>query len=145
MSDPQGRSPDGASPAGAAPVGSSSSTSSAAALALRQFSALLRKNATLVLRSRRTPLGVGGAVGLLLQVLLPALFFCLMWIPKHYIQPIHHPVFLEKEVYDLDSKFWAGPSPYEGWSWLLLISWPYMACTGKASTGGSMYKVDETS
>lgn len=40
-----------------------------AALALRQFAALLRKNLTLTTR-RRTPLGIGGWGGLLLQVRL---------------------------------------------------------------------------
>jgi len=90
------------------------STSTNTRLALRQFAALLRKNFTLTVRSRRTPLGLGGWGGLLLQVLLPALFFGLMWIPKHYIKPIEHPVFLQRQSYDIDSKFWAGPSPYEG-------------------------------
>ncbi|GBF94218.1 hypothetical protein Rsub_06488 [Raphidocelis subcapitata] len=85
-----------------------------ASLALRQFGALLRKNATLALRSRRSPLGLGGAASLLLQVLLPAAFFCLMWIPKHYIPTIHHPAFLEPHAYGLDTRWWAGPSPYEG-------------------------------
>lgn len=158
-------------------------------LAARQFAALLRKNATLTLRSRRSLFGLGGAAGLLLQargsarrrgrgagrravarerrgvcaispacvcsltpycaqqsrcgrarapggpahwgpcplqrhraplpptkpqVLLPALFFAVMWVPRYYIKPIHHPAFLPTSSYDLDSKFWAGPSPYEG-------------------------------
>jgi hypothetical protein len=85
-----------------------------ASIALRQFGALLRKNATLALRSRRSLLGLGGAASLLLQVLLPAAFFCLMWIPKHYIPTIHHPAFLEARAYGLDTRWWAGPSPYEG-------------------------------
>jgi hypothetical protein len=85
-----------------------------APLAARQFAALLRKNLTLTVRSRRSPLGVGGWGGLLLQICLPALFFGLMWIPKHYIKPIHHPAFLPGESYDIDTKWWAGPSPYEG-------------------------------
>ena len=84
-----------------------------AALALRQFAALLRKNAIITLRSRRA-FGLGGAAGLLLQVLLPALFVALMWVPKYYIRPISHAAFLPAEAYDLDSKWWAGPSPYEG-------------------------------
>ncbi|KAI8469139.1 MAG: hypothetical protein J3K34DRAFT_522412 [Monoraphidium minutum] len=86
-----------------------------AALSLRQFGALLRKNAALTARGRRGVLGAGGAWGgLALQVLLPALFFGVMWIPKHYIKPTHHPAFLEAQSYDLDTKWWAGPSPYEG-------------------------------
>lgn len=92
------------------------SSGGAAALALRQFGALLRKNAALTVRGRRAPLcgAAGGWGGALVQVLLPALFFLLMWVPKHYIKPIHHPVFLESQSYDLDTKWWAGPSPYEG-------------------------------
>jgi uncharacterized membrane protein YgcG len=85
-----------------------------AALALRQFGALLRKNAALALRSRRSLFGLGGAAALLLHVLLPPAFFALMWLPKHYIPTVHHAVFLQASSYDLDTKWWAGPSPYEG-------------------------------
>lgn len=95
-------------------AGSEAGDAHGARRAARQFAALLRKNAALALRARRSPLGAGGAAGLLLQILLPAAFFGLMWVPRHYIKPIEHPVFLQSQAYDLDSKWWAGPSPYEG-------------------------------
>ncbi|KAF6260985.1 hypothetical protein COO60DRAFT_831207 [Scenedesmus sp. NREL 46B-D3] len=80
---------------------------------LRQFAAVLHKNFILQTRGRRSVLGSGwGAV--LLQILLPVAFFSLMCIPKYYIQPYEHPAFLQPQEYDVDTKWWAGASPYEG-------------------------------
>eukprot|EP00878_Enallax_costatus_P023234 GHUV01024702.1.p1 GENE.GHUV01024702.1~~GHUV01024702.1.p1 ORF type:complete len:115 (+),score=10.22 GHUV01024702.1:437-781(+) len=81
---------------------------------LRQFSAVLRKNFILQTRSRRSILGISGWGALVVQILLPVAFFSLMCIPKYYIQPYEHPVFLQSQEYDLDTKWWAGASPYEG-------------------------------
>lgn len=82
-------------------------------LTLRQFVAVLHKNFILQTRGRRSVLGSGwGAV--LLQILLPVAFFSLMCIPKYYIQPYEHPAFLQPQEYDVDTKWWAGASPYEG-------------------------------
>jgi hypothetical protein len=82
----------------------------------RQFAAVLHKNVLLSVRGRRSTFlgGVGGWPALLLQVALPALFFSLMCIPKYYIQPYEHPLFLQASEYDVDTRWWAGASPYEG-------------------------------
>jgi hypothetical protein len=80
----------------------------------RQFAAVLQKNFILQFRGRRSFLGLGGLPALLLQVSLPALFFALMCIPKYYIQPYEHPVFLQQSESDIDTRWWAGASPYEG-------------------------------
>lgn len=81
---------------------------------LLQFSAVLRKNFILQTRSRRSILGISGWGALLVQILLPVAFFSLMCVPKYYIQPYQHPVFLQSQEYDIDTKWWAGASPYEG-------------------------------
>ena len=83
-------------------------------LRLRQFAAVLQKNLILQTRSRRTILGIGGWGALLIQILTPVAFFSLMCIPKYYIKPYTHPMYLETQQYDIDTKFWAGASPYEG-------------------------------
>ncbi len=81
------------------------------ALRLRQFVALIRKNATLQLRDRRSFLGLSGYAGALASTLLPAAFFLLMWLPRYYIQPYTHPQLLNAQDYDIDTKWWAGASP----------------------------------
>ncbi|KAF8072728.1 Abca17 [Scenedesmus sp. PABB004] len=78
------------------------------------FGAVLRKNFILQTRGRRTLFGLGGWAGLVAQVLLPVGFFALMCIPKHYIQPYQHPRLLQAQEHDLDTKAWAGATPYEG-------------------------------
>lgn len=80
----------------------------------RQFAAVLQKNLILQIRGRRSFLGLGGWAALALQILLPALFFTLMCIPKYYIQPYEHPVYLQQNENDIDTRWWAGASPYEG-------------------------------
>lgn len=80
----------------------------------RQFAAVLQKNFILQIRGRRSFFGLGGLPALLLQISLPALFFCLMCIPKYYIQPYDHPVYLQQTESDIDTRWWAGASPYEG-------------------------------
>eukprot|EP00882_Tetradesmus_deserticola_P013481 GHRQ01014313.1.p1 GENE.GHRQ01014313.1~~GHRQ01014313.1.p1 ORF type:complete len:309 (+),score=135.05 GHRQ01014313.1:245-1171(+) len=80
---------------------------------LRQFAAVLHKNFILQTRGRRNVLG-GGWGAVLLQIMLPVAFFSLMCIPKYYIQPYEHPTFLQPQEYDVDTKWWAGASPYEG-------------------------------
>lgn len=79
----------------------------------RQFLAVLHKNILLQTRSRRA-FGLAGLPALLFQIALPACFFLLMIIPKHYIKPINWPQYLESQQYDIDVSFWAGASPYEG-------------------------------
>lgn len=79
----------------------------------RQFLAVLHKNFILQTRSRRTA-GLGGWGALLIQVLLPAAFFSLMCIPKHFIQPVQHPEHKESTAFDIDSRWWSGPNPYDG-------------------------------
>lgn len=83
-------------------------------LQLRQFAAVLHKNLLLQTRARKSILGIGGWGALLLQLLTPVAFFSLMCIPKYYIQPYVHPMYLETQEYQVDTKWWAGASPYEG-------------------------------
>lgn len=80
----------------------------------RQFLAVLKKNFILQTRGRRSLLGISGWGALVLQVMLPVAFFSLMCIPKYYIQPYQHPLFIQSQEYDVDTKWWAGASPYEG-------------------------------
>lgn len=80
----------------------------------RQFAAVLQKNFILQIRGRHSLFGLGGLPALLLQISLPALFFALMCIPKYYIQPYDHPVYLQQSESDMDTRWWAGASPYEG-------------------------------
>lgn len=83
----------------------------------RQFAAVLQKNFILQIRGRHSLFGLGGLPALLLQISLPALFFALMCIPKYYIQPYDHPVYLQQSESDIDTRWWAGASPYEGTQW----------------------------
>jgi hypothetical protein len=85
-----------------------------AAVTARQFAAVLQKNFILQIRGRRSFLGLGGLPALLLQIALPAVFFTLMCIPKYYIEPYDHPVYLQQSESDIDTRWWAGASPYEG-------------------------------
>ncbi len=48
------------------------------------------------------------------MVQVPVAFFSLMCIPKHYIKPFVHPQVLGVQEFDIDAKWWAGASPYEG-------------------------------
>jgi hypothetical protein len=48
------------------------------------------------------------------QVLLPAAFFLVMWLPKHYIPPVSHGQQLTSLAPDLESRWWSGPNPYSG-------------------------------
>lgn len=64
-------------------------------------------------------MGVGGWPALAMQIVLPALFFTIMCIPKYYIQPYQHPMFLQQTEYDIDTRWWAGASPYEGECWVV--------------------------
>jgi hypothetical protein len=84
------------------------------AVTVRQFAAVLQKNFILQIRGRRSFLGLGGLPALLLQIALPALFFTLMCVPKYYIEPYDHPVYLQQSESDIDTRWWAGASPYEG-------------------------------
>lgn len=80
----------------------------------RQFAAVLHKNLILQCRGRGSFLGVSGWGALLLQLLVPVAFVGLMWLPKYYISPYQHPTYLQPQAYDIDTKWWAGASPYEG-------------------------------
>ena len=73
---------------------------------LSQFSAVLRKNFILQTRSRKALFGIGGPAALLLEVLIPALFFLLMCIPKYYVPLLPSPRQLSP-AYSLDSQSWA--------------------------------------
>lgn len=72
---------------------------------LAQFSAVLRKNFILQTRSRKALFGIGGPAALLLEVLIPALFFVLMCIPKYYVPLLPSPRQLSP-AYSLDSQTW---------------------------------------
>lgn len=73
---------------------------------MAQFSAVLRKNFILQTRSRKALFGIGGPAALLLEVLIPALFFLLMCIPKYYVPLLPSPRQLSP-AYSLDSQSWA--------------------------------------
>lgn len=75
---------------------------------MRQLLAVLEKN-YLLQTSRR------GWAGLLVQVLLPAAFFAVMMIPKHFIPPVVDPEYKEVSPSPLiDSRWWSGAIPYSG-------------------------------
>ncbi|GAX84392.1 hypothetical protein CEUSTIGMA_g11814.t1 [Chlamydomonas eustigma] len=79
-----------------------------------QFTSVVKKNFTLLTRGRRSLFGLGGWSALLLQVLLPGIFFLLMWIPRHYIKPSPRPQILPTSSIDLESRWWSGSNPYSG-------------------------------
>lgn len=76
--------------------------------------AVLGKNYILQTRSRKTFFGLGGWLGLLLQILVPVMFFGLMYIPKYYIHPLHQPRFIDRSNNDIDLNWWAGFKAYDG-------------------------------
>lgn len=90
-----------------------------------QFSAVLRKNFILQTRSRKALFGIGGPAALLLEVLIPALFFLLMCIPKYYVPLLPNPQLLSP-AYSLDSQSWA--NAYHGECLLDLISLHIGSC-----------------
>lgn len=73
--------------------------------AAAQFGAVLCKN-LLQLRGRRRLLGLAGWPAQLLEIVLPALFFAVACLPKHYVRPIPSPTRLSP-VHALDSPEWA--------------------------------------
>ena len=73
---------------------------------MAQFSAVLRKNFILQTRSRKALFGIGGPAALILEVLIPALFFILMCIPKYYVPLLPSPQQVSP-AYSLDSQGWA--------------------------------------
>ena len=74
---------------------------------VRQFAAVLHKNYLLQTRASRTwaRFGVSGWLSLLLEILVPGVFFALMCIPKHYLNPQFIPRQLSP-AYDLDLAKW---------------------------------------
>lgn len=80
---------------------------------VRQFSAVLRKNYLLQIRAGKAwyTLGASGWAALLLEIVVPGVFFALMCIPKHYLDPISFPRQLTPPA-DLDTARWA--FEYEG-------------------------------
>jgi hypothetical protein len=48
---------------------------------------------------------VGGWAGLALDVAIPAIFFLVMCLPKHYVKPQRTPLQLSP-LYDLDAPSW---------------------------------------
>ena len=80
---------------------------------IRQFGAVLHKNYLLQTRTSRahTYLGAAGWAALLIEIAIPAVFFTLMCIPKHYLNPMKFPQQVS-QAWDLDATQWA--LQYEG-------------------------------
>ena len=57
----------------------------------QQFRAVLRKNFLLQVRGRKAFLGLEGWAALLAELLIPAAFFVLMCLPRHYLTPSVKP------------------------------------------------------
>ena len=74
---------------------------------------MLHKNYLLQTRTSRahTYLGAAGWAALLIEIAIPAVFFTLMCIPKHYLNPMHFPQQVS-QAWDLDATKWA--LQYEG-------------------------------
>eukprot|EP00201_Polytomella_parva_P016122 CAMPEP_0175074050 /NCGR_PEP_ID=MMETSP0052_2-20121109/21011_1 /TAXON_ID=51329 ORGANISM="Polytomella parva, Strain SAG 63-3" /NCGR_SAMPLE_ID=MMETSP0052_2 /ASSEMBLY_ACC=CAM_ASM_000194 /LENGTH=269 /DNA_ID=CAMNT_0016342145 /DNA_START=95 /DNA_END=900 /DNA_ORIENTATION=+ len=79
-----------------------------------QFYALLRKNVILQTQNQKSFLGIGGWAGLVAQIVIPMMFFLLMYIPTYYIKPVEHKQQLTTAVVAIESRWWGGPIPYEG-------------------------------
>lgn len=71
-----------------------------------QFAAVLKKNFIIQTRSRKAFFGIGGWTALLMEMLVPGLFFLLMCIPKYYLPLSPTPRQLSA-AYSLDSNSWA--------------------------------------
>ena len=71
-----------------------------------QFAAVLKKNFIIQTRSRKAFFGIGGWTALLMEMLVPGLFFLLMCIPKYYVPLSPSPRQLST-AYSLDSNSWA--------------------------------------
>ena len=71
-----------------------------------QFAAVLKKNFIIQTRSRKAFFGIGGWTALLMEMLVPGLFFLLMCIPKYYVPLSPSPRQLSA-AYSLDSNSWA--------------------------------------
>ena len=71
-----------------------------------QFAAVLKKNFIIQTRSRKAFFGIGGWSALLIEMLVPGLFFLLMCIPKYYVPSSPSPRQLPT-AYSLDSSSWA--------------------------------------
>jgi len=50
--------------------------------------------------------GAAGWASLAIEIAVPAVFFALMCIPKHFLDPVHFPQQLSMP-YDLDNPHWA--------------------------------------
>lgn len=63
-----------------------------------QFTALLHKNVLLSTRNKKSLLGskLSGWGGYVVQLLVPALFFSIMYLPKHFIPVSCVPFFVRK-------------------------------------------------
>ena len=74
---------------------------------------MLHKNYLLQTRTSRahTYLGAAGWAALLIEIAIPAVFFTLMCIPKHYLNPMKFPQQVS-QAWDLDATQWA--LQYEG-------------------------------
>lgn len=74
---------------------------------------MLRKNYLLQTRASKSwySFGAAGWASLAIEIAVPAVFFALMCIPKHFLDPVHFPQQLSVP-HDLDNPYWA--FTYEG-------------------------------
>ena len=100
--------------------------------------ALLRKNFLLQSRASKAwySFGAAGWAALLIEIAVPAVFFALMCIPKHFLDPFH----LIQQVTpprDLDSLAWA--NAYSGmYTTLKPCHWLLILASFKAGTSMSL-------
>ena len=76
----------------------------------KQLGAILRKNLTLKMKSRRSACGctIGGIPGLIFELFLPSLLILLLSIPKIFLNPIQFPTLrtAETDTFKLQSAEW---------------------------------------